>query len=268
MKASEKDILTAKLFYTSAFPVMKVVIQENPSFKKKWENVEAIVQFTAKDDQGDLVCHLIFNKGDLTVCQGASETKADFELTFSSVEKMVKMFKGKPALPDVGCLVKGVFSKPALTINMLMLLMQLMLMMPKKQPTDELLKYLKVKLSLYMITTALSTANKLEWDGIKNWTMQPDRIYQFIVGDMQKPTIACYLRVKGGKSKAGRGIYERKTPFVCFHFNSVDGALNVLLKKKEFVKCCEDKDVEVIGAPEYGVQINDIMAELQDLLLK
>ena len=62
------------------------------------------------------------------------------------------------------------------------------------------------------------------------WTNQPDRIYQFTVGDMSNPDIACYLRVKGGNTKAGRGVYERKSPFVNFHF-SIDGAFNVLLKR-------------------------------------
>lgn len=267
MKASAQDKLVAKLFFKAAFPVMKVVLEENPKFKKKWEKVQAVVQFKGMDEEGDLICHLVFDNGDFKVVQGAYDGKPDLELTFNTIAKMVKMFKGSmTSLPDMSCIFKGLFTKPGLLVNTILLLLQLMLMMPSADPTDELKKYLKVKMSLYMITTALSTANKLEWEGIKDWTNQPDRIYQFVVGDMENPEIACYLRVKGGKSKAGRGIYERKNAFVCFNFSSVDGALNVLLKKKEFVQCAEDKDVTVIGAPEYGVQLNDIMAVLQDML--
>lgn len=268
MKASKQDKLVAKLFFKAAFPVMKIVLEEDPKIKKKWENVQAVVQFRGKDDDGDLVCHLVFDKGNFKVVQGEYENKPDLELTFNTINKMVKMFKGSmTSLPDISCIFKGLFTKPGLLINTIMLLLQLMLMMPSADPTDELKKYLKVKMSLYMITTALSTANKLEWDGIKDWTMQPDRIYQFVVGEMKDPKVACYLRVKGGKSKAGRGIYERKNPFVCFHFLSIDGALSMLLKKKQFVKSVEDGDAEVIGAPEYGVQLNDIMAVLQDMLV-
>jgi hypothetical protein len=257
----------AQLFFKAAFPVMKVVLQDHPKFKKTWEKVQAVVQFRGKDDEGDLVCHLVFDNGDFKVVQGEYEGKPDLELTFNTITKMVKMFKGSmTSLPDMKCIIKGLFTKPGLLVNTILLLLQLMLMMPDNNPTDELKKYLKVKMSLYMITTALSVANKLEWEGIKDWTNQPDRIYQFVVGDIKNPEIACYLRVKGGKSKAGRGVYERKTPFVCFNFSSVDGALNVLQKKKEFVQCAEDGDVQVIGAPEYGVQLNDIMAVLQDLL--
>lgn len=267
MIASAQDKLVAKLFFRAAFPVMKVVLEENPKFKKTWEKTQAVVQFRGIDEEGDIVCHLIFDNGDFKVIQGEYTAKPDLELSFNTISKMVKMFKGSmTSLPDMKCIFKGLFTKPKLLINTIMLLLQLMLMMPSADPTDQLKKYLKVKMSLYMITTALSTANKLEWDGIKDWTNQPDRIYQFVVGSMENPILACYLRVKGGKSKAGRGIYERKNPFVLFNFKSVDGALNVLLKKKEFVKSVEDGDVEVIGAPEYGVQLNDIMSVLQDML--
>lgn len=275
MKASQQDILTAKLFYIAAFPVLKVVIQEDEASRKKWEGVKAVVQFRAKDEAGDLVCHLVIDNLDLKAVQGEFAEKPDIEFTFSTVQKMVLMFKGGPAIPDIGSLLKSLVSNPSLTLNTLMALMKLKLMLPSAKLKTDAQKYLKVKLSLYMITTALSTANKLGWEGIKNWTVQPDRVYQFAVGDLGNPQVACYLRVKAatradgtrfGNSKAGRGIYERKAPFVLFHFKSIDGALNVLLKKREFVESVEKGDVEVIGAPEYGVQLNDIMAVLQDML--
>lgn len=272
MKATAQDLLIAKLFIKAAFPVFKVVINDDPAFKKKWENVKAIVQFRAKDDAGDLVCYLDFdNEGktedlDVKVTMAEYEGKPDIELTFASVHQMVVMLKGGNALPDIGSVLKCVVKKPKLTINTFMTLLKLKLMLPSAKLPNDLAKYMKVKLSLYMITTALSTANKMGWEGICNWTKQPDRIYQFVVGDLDKPQLACYLRVKAGNSKAGRGVYTRKNPFVMFHFLSVDGALNVLGNLKPFVKSVEDKDVEVIGAPEYGVQLNDIMAVLQDML--
>ncbi|MGI6213135.1 MAG: hypothetical protein ACOYIQ_01085 [Christensenellales bacterium] len=267
MKATAQEILTAKLFFNAAFPVMKVVLKDNPKVAKAWANVNAIVQFIGRDDDGDLACYLEFKDGDLEVKQGLCETKPDLTLTFNTVSKMVKMFKGsKTALPDFSSIGKGLVTKPKLLLNTIMLLLQLMLMMPTVDPTDELKKYLKVKMSLYMITTALSVANKLGWENMTAWTNQPDRIYQFTVGDMSNPDIACYLRVKGGNTKAGRGVYERKSPFVNFHFFSIDGALNVLLKKRDFVSSVSHGDVEIIGAPEYAAQLNDLMAILQDVL--
>lgn len=267
MRATEKEILTAKLFFNAAFPVMRVVLKDNPKMAKTWANVKAIVQFVGYDDSGNLACYLDFKDGDVTVVQGMYEGKPDLTLTFNTVSKMVKMFKGsKTALPDFSSLGKGLVTKPKLLLNTILLLLQLMLMMPTVDPTDELKKYIKVKMSLYMITTALSVANKLGWEGISSWTNQPDRIYQFSVGDIHDPEIACYLRVKGGYSKAGRGLYARKAPFAHFHFLSVDGALNVLLKKSNFVGSVEAGDVEIIGSPEYAAQLNDIMAVLQDML--
>ncbi|MDD3946850.1 MAG: hypothetical protein PHI19_03320, partial [Clostridia bacterium] len=196
MKASQQDILTAKLFYIAAFPVLKVVIKEDEASRKKWEGVKAVVQFRAKDEAGDLVCHLVIDNLDLKAVQGEYAEKPDIEFTFSTVQKMVLMFKGGPAIPDIGSLLKSLVSNPSLTLNTLMALMKLKLMLPSAKLKTDAQKYLKVKLSLYMITTALSTANKLGWEGIKNWTVQPDRVYQFAVGDLGNPQVACYLRVK------------------------------------------------------------------------
>jgi len=78
--------------------------------------------------------------------------------------------------------------------------------------------------------------------------------------------IAAYLRVKAGKTKAGRGVYARRRPFVHFRFQTVDGALKVLLKEVEFVEAVEKGCVAVDGAPEYSAQLNDMMAALQGMM--
>jgi hypothetical protein len=156
------------------------------------------------------------------------------------------------------------------------LLMSLMLMSPKKRPKDPEQQKLKVKMSLYMITRALSSYNKLGNPDMVEWCKrQPDRIYQFIVdgkgrstqlGLSTEPAIACYLRVKAGKSKSGHGVYTRRSPFVLFHFYSVEGAMKVLLKEVGFVEGVEKGCVEVIGSPEYAMYLNDYMAVLQGMM--
>ena len=78
--------------------------------------------------------------------------------------------------------------------------------------------------------------------------------------------IACYLRIKAGKSKSGHGVYKRRTPFVLFHFYSLEGALTVLGKEVEFVEATEKHYVETVGSPEYALYLNDYMAVLQDML--
>jgi len=262
---TEQDVITAKLFFNAAFPVMQVVLDDDPKMNAKFRNVKGTVQICAKEGSELLACNLVFNYGKLTVNQGPAE-KPDIVLSFNSVAKMNTMFQGGAALPGI----KG-FSHLGLLIKVFSLLMSLMIMMPKNRPTDPVKQKLKVKMSLYMVTRALSTYNKLGNPEMAEWcSRQPDRIYQFIVdgepGGGAEPAIACYLRVKAGKSKSGHGVYTRRNPFVLFHFFSVAGAMKVLLKDVGFVEGVEQKCVEVIGSPEYAMGLNDFMAVLQGML--
>jgi hypothetical protein len=232
----------------------------------KFRNVQATVQICAKEGNELLACHLVFDRGKITINQGPAE-KPDITLSFNSVAKMNTMFRGGAALPSI----KG-FSKLGLLLKVFSLLMSLMLMMPSSRPKDPAKQKLKVKMSLYMITRALSTYNKLGNHEMAEWCRrQPDRIYQFIVdrenaGENVAPEIACYLRVKAGKSKSGHGVYTRRSPFVLFHFSSVANAMKVLLKDVAFVEGVEKGCVEVLGSPEYAMGINNFMAVLQGQL--
>lgn len=262
MSATPQDIMTAKLFFNAAFPVMQVLLDDDPKLKEKFKDVTGTVQFGAKNGGDLLACHLIFDHGKVTVVQGPAE-KPDIALTFPSVAKMNALLRGGIAMPSI----KGLSNFGLLT-KVLSLLMGLMIMSPKKRPKDFAGKSLKVKMSLYMITRALSQYNKLGDPSMQEFCQrQPDRIYQFTVengGD--KAYIACYLRIKAGKSKSGHGVYTRRSPFVHFRFCSVDGAMAVLLKDVEFVEAVEKGYVETIGSPEYACYLNDYMAILQGML--
>lgn len=262
MTAAPQDIMTAKLFFNAAFPVMQVLLDDDPKLNDKFRNVTGTVQFGAKDDGGLLACHLIFDHGTVTVVQGPAENP-DLSLTFPSVAKMNTLLKGGVALPSI----RG-FSNFGLLLKVLSLLMGLTIMSPAKRPKDFTGQSLKVKMSLYMITRALSQFNKLGDPGMQEFCQrQPDRIYQFTVENGEdKAFIACYLRIKAGKSKSGHGVYARRTPFVHFRFLSVEGAMAVLLKEVEFVEAVEKGYVETIGSPEYACYLNDYMAVLQGML--
>ncbi|MDR2629755.1 MAG: hypothetical protein LBC60_02420 [Spirochaetaceae bacterium] len=264
MSATPQDLMTAQLFFNAAFPVMQVVLDDDPKMKARFREVHGTVQICAKND-GDLIaCTLIFDRGKLTIVQGPASSP-DITLSFPTVAKMNTMFRGGAALPAI----KGL-TKAGLLLKVFSLLMSLMIMMPSQRPKDPVKKALKVKMSLYMITRALSTYNKLGDPDMAEWCRrQPDRIYQFIVdGGPEKgePAVACYLRVKAGKSKSGHGIYTRRTPFVLFHFFSIDGAMKVLLKDVGFVPGVEKGYVEIVGSPEYAMYLNDFMAILQGML--
>ncbi len=259
--ATPQEIMAAKLFYNAAFPTMQVLIDDNYDLKKKFHDFSGVIQFGAMNGGELLCCHLIFDNGDLKVVEGPAE-KADLTLTFSSVSKMMSLLKGGLAMPKI----RGDLR---ILPKFLQLLLGLMIMTkPNDKLKDEGEKALKVKCSLYMITRALSQYNKLGDPDMREFCeRQPDRIYQFTVDHNGIPAfIACYLRIKAGKSKSGHGVYKRRTPFVLFHFYSLEGALKVLGKEVEFVEAAEKHYVETVGSPEYALYLNDYMAILQDML--
>ena len=264
-QAAAIDIMTAKLFFNAAFPVMRVVLEDDPAMKARFARVKAVVQIGAKNPGGEehfLACCLVFDNGAFSVVQGPAE-HPDIALTFSSAAKMNAMFRGGAALPAI----KGL-GRLGTLVKVFSLLMSLMIMAPSSRPKDPDKQKLKVKMSLYMITRALSTYNKLGDPGMAEWCRrQPDRIYQFLVdGSGAEPAVAAYLRVKAGKSKSGHGVYTRRSPFVLFHFFSVAGALKVLLKDVGFVEGVEQGCVEIVGSPEYAMYLNDYMSVLQGML--
>lgn len=261
MSASPQELMTAKLFFNAAFPTMQVLLDDDPKLHKNFQNFKATIQFGAMNDGELLCCHLIFDKGTVTVVQGPAEAP-ELTLTFSSIEKMNALLKGGMTLP-------GIRGKLRLLPKLLAVLMGLKIMTkPNDKLRDETEKICKVKCSLYMITRALSQYNKLGDPDMQEFCRrQPDRIYQFRVEHGGDPAfIACYLRVKAGQSKSGHGVYARRSPFVLFRFLSVDGALKVLGKECEFVQGVELGYVETVGSPEYAMYLNDYMAILQAML--
>jgi hypothetical protein len=236
---------------------MKVILNEDPALKKKFANVTAKVQFVAKDPAGDVGACLCFDKGEFKVEQGV-DPSPDITFSFRTVERMLAMLSGKPAIP----MIKG-FWKIGLLIKVLSLLMSLKILMPDARPTDPEKKRLKVKLTFYMITTALSQYNKGGDPEMVKWTkMQPERIYQITVDD----DIAAYLRVKAGKTKAGRGVYKRRRPFVHMKFNGVDGAFPIVMNDIGMVDAVKKGFLTIEGSPEYGGNIGDFMVRIQDLI--
>lgn len=258
-----ETFITARLFMKAALPVMKTVLQDDAAMAKKFSGVTAKVVLAAETGEGLYGAGLIFTDGSLAIEEELPE-KPEISLLFPNLEKMNDMLSGGSSLPRI----KG-FSHPLLLIKVLSLLMSLKLMMPSARPKDPVKRALKVKMALYMISTALSQFNKADDPKMRKWTLkQPDRIYQFSVEPVEKTGIAVYLRVKAGKTKAGRGVYTRKRPFVHFRFNGVDGALKVLLKDVEFVSGVEEGCVRIDGSPEYAAQLNDLMAILQNRMVK
>ncbi|MFO7963694.1 MAG: hypothetical protein R6U50_07225 [Desulfobacterales bacterium] len=256
--ASASEIMAARIYLNAVFPVMKVMLADDPDMRKKFEGVTADVQFSAHDDTGDIGAYLQFKNGELDIMQGFSSDPA-ITFSFKSIAKMNNMLAGKPVLPKI----KGMLHF-RLLMKVFSLLMSLKILMPDARPKEPEKRRLKVKMTLYMITTALSQYNKGGDPEMTKWTAkQPERIYQMSV---QGEDIAAYLRVKAGKSKAGRGIYTRRRPFVHMKFNGVDGALPVILNEVGMVEAVAGGLLSIEGSPEYGGDIGNFMTRIQNLI--
>lgn len=253
----DNDIVASQLYIKAVFPVLKVLLKDDPKTKAKFQDITSSVIVRAKYDGGFTGAKLNFDKGELQL-EEEPNADADLIFTFGSIQKMNAFLSGGIALPKI---------KGAQNINLLVrfvgLLLMLKLMLPSVRPKDEHKRYLKVKLALYMVSTALSKLNKMGDEAMHEWTSrQPDRIYQISVDHTD---IAVYLRVKAGKTKAGRGFYQRKRPFVHMKFNGVEGALKVLLKEVEFVEAVDQNFIQIEGSPEYAANLNDFMMRIQAL---
>ena len=90
----------------------------------------------------------------------------------------------------------------------------------------------------------------------------PDRIYQWIV----EGGPSAYLRMKAGNSKAGRGIYTRRRPFVLMKFPDIEGAYQVLTSKVPLVEAVKQGYVVTEGAMEYSKEIGIRMQMIEELM--
>ena len=263
-QARTREFLRTRLFLRAALPTVKVLLEDDPATAKRFAGVNAVVQFVAKNQPRAVGAYLWFEDGEVRVEQGFWDAdgmgrEPDITFTFASLQKLNDFFAGKTVLPGI----KG-FHRPGLLAKVVQLLLALKLMLPSANPTDPAKRRLKIKLTLYMITTALSQYNKGGDPEMERWTAkQPDRIYQFSV---EPEGIAAYLRVRGGKTKAGRGVYERRRPFVHMRFHGVDGALAVMNKEVDFVDGVGKGMVRIDGSPEYAANLNDFMMRVQALL--
>jgi len=255
--ATEKELLAARIFLRAVLPVMKVVLEDDPVIKKRFEDVCAKVQFAAGPNDNQTGACLVFDKGAFSVEQGLC---ADPDITFSfkTIAKMNGFFAGKPVIPKI----KGI-AKVGLLIKVFGLLMSLKILMPNASPKDPKKRKLKVKMTFYMITTALSQYNKGGDTEMVKWTgKQPERIYQITVDK----DIAAYLRVKAGKTKAGRGVYAKRRPFVHMKFNGVEGAFPIVMNEVDMVTAVKKGYLSIEGSPEYGGNIGDFMVRIQNLI--
>ena len=257
---ADKVMLTNRIVLKSIMPLFKVLYEaDNTPLKKILARFDGVIQLYIKGTGTG--AYLEFKDGKLDVLQGI-HPHPDIALPFKHASGMNAMFTG--GIPVFGGLPTGIWKLPLL-IRLVVLLLGLLLLMPNVNPKDPAKRELKLKLIMYMVTNALSQLNKGGDEDMAAWTeKQPDRIYQMSI-DPVGP--AAYLRVKGGRTKAGHGHYTRKAPFVHMRFNGLEGAYKVLAENKDTVSATADGDIRLEGSPEYAGSIGSFMVRIQDMLL-
>ena len=210
--ASDTTRYTNKVFMTGALPLLKTIANDVPELKKKFEGVNAVYQVSAMANAQDKeAIHFIIEDGEWTVKLGEylGQQKIDAELQFSSMEKMNAFFKGNmSALPKMKIKSFGKF------IKFMMVLLKMSSLLGIKEPPEDEQLCLLTKLYFYLLSSGISQLNKMGHPAIREWTSKsPDRVYQWAVEG--HPECTAYLRIKAGKSRAGRGEYKRSKPFFC-----------------------------------------------------
>ena len=229
----QKELYASKIFFNAALPLLKVIATDVPSLKAQFDKLTTVLQVSALDPEapeGKYATHFIITEGEWQTKLNAAHEAPDVELEFKSIEAMNGFFKGKigPAtLPKM----KGVFKNFAAFKAMLMTLLKLSDLTGATQPPkDEETKTLMVKCFFYLLSSGISQLNKMGHTEIKEWTSKsPDRVYAFAVDG--HPEVAAFIRIKAGKSRAGRGEYKRAMPFFTLRFNNLASSISSILKR-------------------------------------
>ena len=264
----QKELYANKIFFNAALPLVKVIANDVPSLKKQFEKVHAVIQVSALDpdvEGGKTAMHFVVNgSDDWKVHLNAVEPNPHVELEFKSLEAMNAFFKGKigPAtLPKM----KGMLKHFGAFKAFLMVLLKLSELTGATQPPkDDETKTLMVKCFFYLLSSGISQLNKMGHPEVKEWTLKsPDRVYAFAVND--HPEVSAFIRIKAGKSRAGRGEYKRAMPFFTLRFDSLTSALGILLSTDDMLEATKAGRLIMDGGPEFGAQLGGFMLEVGDL---
>ncbi|MBQ8028522.1 MAG: hypothetical protein IJ262_03835 [Clostridia bacterium] len=265
MAHTQEALYSNKIFLNAALPLVKVIANDVPSLKKKFEHAHAVIQVSCLDpdvEGGKQGMHFVVNSGEWLVHTCLTKDP-HIELEFKSVENLNDFFKGKitPAgIPKI----KGIKHAGTLVSFVMVLLKMANLLGATEPPKDEETKELLVKCYFYLLSSGISQLNKMGHKEIKDWTSKsPDRVYAFAVDGY--PQVSAFLRIKAGKSRAGRGEYKRAMPFFTLRFNSLDSALGILMSIDDMLEATKAGRLIMDGGPEFGAQLGAFMLEIGGL---
>lgn len=262
MAHTQEALYSNKIFLNAALPLVKVIANDIPSLKKKFEKTHAVIQVSCLDpdvEGGKQGMHFVVNSGEWLVHTCLTDDP-HIELEFKSLENLNDFFKGKitPAgIPKI----RGIKHTGTLISFVMVLLKMADLLGATEPPKDEETKELLVKCYFYLLSSGISQLNKMGHKEIKEWTAKsPDRVYAFAVDGY--PQVSAFLRIKAGKSRAGRGEYKRAMPFFTLRFNNLDSALGILMSIDDMLEATKAGRLIMDGGPEFGAQLGGFMLEI------
>jgi len=258
---SQQDLFTNKLILNAILPLLKVIATDDPKLAAKFARAHAVIQISAKCEdapEGKVATHFVVNSGEWLVHNDRVTKEPHIELEFKSIEAMNGFFKGTMNLSTLPKM-HGVLKKTGLFASFMMLLLKMSsLLTAKAPPEDEATKALLVKCFFYLLPAGISQLNKLGHEKIHDWTSKsPDRVYALAVNG--HPEVASYIRIKAGKSKAGRGEYTRAMPFFTLRFDSFNSALGILMSTDDMLEATKAGRLIMDGAPEFGAQLGEFL---------
>ena len=260
---SQDAIFTNKIFLNAALPLVKTIATDVPSLAKCFENAHAVIQVSALCDEvpeGKVGMHFVVNSGEWLVHTCLTKDP-HIELEFKSMETMNAFFKGTIA-PATLPKMKGIFKKPVeFAAFMAVLLKMSSLLNIKACPEDEATQVLACKCFFYLLSSGISQLNKNGHEAVHDWAKKsPDRVYAWAVDG--HPEVSAFLRVKAGKTRAGRGTYKRAMPFFTMRFDCLESAFGILLSTDDMLESTKKGKLIMDGAPEFGAQIGDFMMQV------
>lgn len=261
---TQDDLYAARIFFNSALPLLKVVIENRPKLKKKFETKSLVFQVSAlydKAEGGKMATHIVFDKGTITCKVSEIHSNPDIEFIFPDLKKFIIFFSGKGMpLPKMKGIMKNFGSFIAIMQG---LLGMAGLLQAEDAPKKEEDRILLTKLYFYLLPNGISQLNKAGHPAVHEWALKsPDRCFAYAVNGY--PELQSYIRVKEGNSKAGRGEYPRCKPFLTLRFDTVEHALDILMSKGDMIDYIASGYLVVEGAPEFAGIIGEFMFVVGD----
>jgi hypothetical protein len=262
-KMTQGDKYALRIFFFAALPLLKVIAETEPKFKKKFEGKSFVFQVSVLSDEfkktGKLATHFVVENGEWTtyVCQ--THPKPDIELEFPTIQKFILFFTGKGMpLPKM----KGVLKNMGKFVAILLTLLRMAgLLQAKDAPTDLDDQIMLVKLYFYLLSNGISQLNKVDHVATKAFTKtSPDRAYAYAVDGYED--LQSWIRVKQGNTVSGRGEYKRSKPFLTMRFDTPLHALDILMSKGDMVDYIKQGFLTIEGAPEFGAALGDLMMDV------